>query len=68
MYAMQLKTAAEFLEQQEAPELRVFIHEDKRPAKEHPRRYNTPTGDEVALPMPNEPNCVRDIVLSCNGF
>ncbi|XP_071941100.1 uncharacterized protein [Antedon mediterranea] len=41
------------------PNMRIVIHEDNQ----HARRYNPPTGNEVAILMPNEPCMNRDIVL-----
>ena len=58
-----LKHALEYLHDLDSPELRVVIHEDKRPANQHPRRYNALAGGEIGILMPNEPNAVRDIVL-----
>jgi hypothetical protein len=62
-YVAQLKTAAQLLAEKQSPDLKVVIHEEKRPSGEHPRRYNSPTGDEVAILMPNEPTCTRDIII-----
>ncbi|XP_064621482.1 uncharacterized protein LOC135484172 [Lineus longissimus] len=45
------------------PQLRVVIHEDKRPEKQQKRRYNAPTSNEVGILMPNEPSAQRDVVL-----
>ncbi|XP_064619467.1 uncharacterized protein LOC135482915 [Lineus longissimus] len=62
-YIRQLKSAVEYLSLQESQDLRVVIHEDKTPQKEHPRRYNAPSGDDVGILMPNEPTATRDIIL-----
>jgi len=37
------------------------INETKRPAGEHPRKYNSPMCDEVGVLMPNENVNNRDI-------
>ena len=58
-----LKHALEYLHDLDSPELRVVIHEDKRPANQHPRRYNALAGGEIGILIPNEPNAVSDIVL-----
>ena len=44
--------------------LRVVIHEDKRPQGQHHRRYNAPLpSGEIGILMPNDPCETRDIVL-----
>ncbi|KAL8574075.1 hypothetical protein ACOMHN_065329 [Nucella lapillus] len=45
-YVASFKTA---LEKMTGPEYRVVIRHDKAPAEEHPRRFNAPTSDEVAV-------------------
>lgn len=64
-YVQQFLTTHEYIqtEGEGIEDLRVVIHEDKKPLKEHQRRYNAPTSDEVAILMPNDPTCTRDIVI-----
>ena len=48
-----LKHALEYLYDLDSSELHVVIHEDKRPANQHPRRYNALAGGEIGILMPN---------------
>ena len=36
------------------PTIKVVLHADKRPDKEHPGRYNLPSSSEVAILLPEE--------------
>ena len=44
-------------------EHRVKIRPDKKPDKEHARRFNAPSADEVAVVMVGEESGSRDIIL-----
>ena len=48
---------------EENPELQVVIHADKKPKHEHSRKYNLPTGSEIAVIMPGEQEGPLDVVL-----
>ena len=48
----------------EKPDFKVVIKADRKPAGEHVRRFNEPTGNEVAIIMVNEAHGKRDIVLN----
>ena len=58
-----LKTARESIEETEADTRKIVIVEEKRPADQHPRRYNAQNAPEVAILMDNEPTKDRDIVI-----
>ncbi len=55
MYASELSN--------ENPDVNIVIHAEKRPQQEHSRRYNIPTGSEVAVIMPGDQADHLDIVL-----
>ncbi len=47
----------------ENPDLNLVIRADKKPEGEHSRRYNSPTGSEVAVILPGEQVEHLDVVL-----
>ena len=58
-----LKTARESIDETDADTRKIVIVEEKRPAGQHPRRYNAQNAPEVAILMDNEPTHDRDIVI-----
>ncbi|KAG7177471.1 putative Helitron helicase-like domain at N-terminus-containing protein 2 [Homarus americanus] len=62
-YMRELKTALEQVRQGNINDKKILIWENKRAQGEHARRFNAPTGAEVAILMSNEPTENRDIVL-----
>ncbi|KAG7160822.1 hypothetical protein Hamer_G007576 [Homarus americanus] len=62
-YVRELKTALEEVRQGNINDKKIVIWENKRAQGEHARRFNAPTGAEVAILMSNEPTENRDIVL-----
>ncbi len=60
-YIESLQYATNFCE--ENPELKVVIHPDRKPRQEHPRKYNLPTGSEIAIIMPGEQEGPLDVIL-----
>ncbi|KAG7159266.1 putative Helitron helicase-like domain-containing protein 3 [Homarus americanus] len=62
-YVGELKTALEQVRQVNINDKKIVIWENKRAQGEHARRFNAPTGAEVAILMSNEPTENRDIVL-----
>ncbi|XP_042233760.1 uncharacterized protein LOC121873947 [Homarus americanus] len=62
-YVRELKTALEQVRQGNINDKKIVIWENKRAQGEHARRFNAPTGAEVAILMSNEPTENRDIVL-----
>ena len=59
-YVASFKTA---LEKMDLPEHRIVIRPDKAPTMEHPRRFNAPLTDEVAVLIVGQQFNKRDIVL-----
>ena len=63
-YVNILKTAKDIFEQQGNPQsIKVVINEERRPAGEHARRYNSPLSNEIGILMPDNNTHNRDIVL-----
>lgn len=60
-YVSEFKSALERLDAR--PELKLTIKADRRPAGEHPRRFNAPTTNEVAAILVGEEHGRRDIIL-----
>ncbi|UYV67936.1 hypothetical protein LAZ67_5002546 [Cordylochernes scorpioides] len=60
LLVQQFKTALENLP---SDAYRVVVNADRTPPGQHPRRYNAPTADEVAVVLAGNQFCSRDIVL-----
>ena len=62
-YVKSIKTALDFIDNENGQSLRIVMPDDKRPANQQERRYNTPCGSEIGILMPNEPTATRDIII-----
>ncbi len=60
-YVQSLMFASEL--SSENPEVNIVIRAEKKPENEHSRRYNVPTGSEVAVIMPGDQTDNLDIIL-----
>ena len=64
-YIKSLRYAAEFSE--ENPDVKIVLHADKKPKDEHVRKYNLPSGSEIAVIMPGDQEGPRDVVIQHKG-
>ena len=63
-YVQLFKVAKELFDQCDVPtNIKVVINEMKQPAGAHPRRYNSPLGEEIGILMPDKNTYNRGIVL-----
>ncbi|XP_054285654.1 uncharacterized protein LOC129002107 [Macrosteles quadrilineatus] len=62
-YLLSFKTTLETFPV-DSPDFKIVIRADRRPAGDHPGRYNEPTVNEVAILMIGDPSDHRDIILN----